>query len=83
MTEAMSTRSASPAGWPLRVVEALEVVEVEHEQRERAATVDGSAELALERAVVAEPGQGVLVGAHADLAVGLGVLHRDRGLAGE
>ncbi len=67
----------------LGVVETLEIVEVEHQQGERSAALDGRAELALERAVVPQPGQGVLVRAGADLAVRLGVLHRDRCLARE
>ena len=44
---------------------------------------DSLAELALERAVVAQTGQGIEVGADPDGAVGLGVLEGDRGLAGE
>ena len=80
-----STSSASPAGWPQRVVERLERVEIEHEDRERRPRppLDRLAELALERAVVAQAGQRVLLGPHPDLAVGLGVLERDRRLAGE
>ena len=69
-----------------RVVERLEPVEVEHEDREGlapAAVGDRFAELALERAVVAQAGQGVEVGADADRAMRLGVLEGDRGLAGE
>ena len=66
-----------------RVVVALERVEVEHQDRERPAQADRFAHLALERSVVAQAGQRVLLGTDADLAVGLGVLHRDRGLAGE
>ncbi len=65
------------------VVERLERIEVEHEQGERPARLDGGAELALERTVVAQAGQGIVLGAHADLAVRLGVLERDGGLSGE
>ena len=58
------TRSASPAGWPHVSLNALERVEVEHEERERRALAvdDRLAQLALERAVVAEPRQGVVLG---------------------
>ncbi len=65
------------------VVETLEVVEIEHQDGERRALVDRFAELALERAVVTQPGQRILLRADADRPMGLGVLHRDRGLAGE
>ena len=67
----------------LRVVEALEVVEIEHQQGEGPSGLDGGAELTLERAVVLESRQRVLVGTGADLAVGLRVLHRDRRLTRE
>ena len=67
------------------VVEGLERVEVEHQQRERAPSAAAIVlvELPLERAVVAQPGQGVVLGPDLDRAVGLGVLEGDRGLAGE
>ena len=45
--------------------------------------VHGVAQLALERTVVAQPGQGVLLRPHLDGAVGLRVLEGDRRLAGE
>ena len=73
-------------GVTARVVEGLEPVEVEHEHREGPAAApirDRLAELALERAVVAQTGQGIEVGADADRAVRLCVLEGDRGLAGE
>ena len=66
------------------VVERLERVHVEHQDREgTAADRDRLAELALERAVVAQTGQGVLLRPDPDRAVDLGVLEGDRGLAGE
>ena len=68
-----------------RIVEALERVEVEHEQRERAAFGPGDrlAELALERAVVAQAGQRVVLRPDRDGAVDLGVLEGEGGLAAE
>jgi hypothetical protein len=66
-----------------RVVEPLECVEIEHQYRERPACLDHRAELALERAVVAQAREGILLGPHADLAMGRRILHRDRRLAGE
>ena len=70
---------------PARVVERLEAVEVHHQDRQPAGVVrrDGLAELGLEGAVVAQPGQRVQVGADAHGAVRLGVLEGDRGLPGE
>ena len=68
-----------------RVVEGLERIQVHHQHRERcgAAGPDGIPEIRLERSVVADAGEGVVLGPHADLAVGLGILERDRGLSGE
>ena len=66
-----------------RVVEGLEGVEVQHQDRERPPGLHGLAELALEGAVVAQAGERVLLGPDADGAMGLGVLQRDRGLARE
>ncbi len=66
-----------------RVVVALEGVEVEHQDGERVAQLDRLAELPLEGAVVAQPGQRILLGPDPDLAVRFGVLERDRRLAGE
>ena len=68
------------------VVEGLEPVEVEHEDRERppaAAVRDRLAELTLERSVVAQTGQRIEIGSDANGPVRLGVLERDRRLAGE
>ncbi len=68
------------------VVERLEPVEVEHQDRERpaqSAGLDRLAELALERAVVAQPGQRVEIGPDPDGAVRLGVLQGDRRLRRE
>ena len=67
------------------VVEALERVEVEHQERERAA-LGGRRdipELALERAMVAQPGERVVLGPNGHRAVDLGILEGQRRLAGE
>ncbi len=66
-----------------RVVDAAEVVEVEHDQPEGRAVSDGALELVLERRVVQEPGQAVGLGADLDGPVDLGVLERDRDLGRE
>ena len=83
----IAASSASPAGWPRESLKRLERVEIQHQRRERLvrrrSRRASSLELALERAVVAQPGQRVLLGAEPDRAVGLGVLQGDRGLAGE
>ena len=77
---------ASPAGWPRASLNGLNA------SRSIIRTANGrpppplstaSLKLALERAVVAQPGQGVLLGPDADLAVRLRVLEGDRGLPGE
>ena len=70
-------------GVAMRVVVGLERVEVQHEERERHAAFDELVELALERAVVAEPGQRVVLGLRDHRAVGLGVAQRDRRLRRE
>ena len=80
---AMSTSRASPAGWPSASLKLLKSSRSSISTANGAPVLDRLSELALERAVVAQPGQGILLGADADLAVRLGVLHRDRGLAGE
>ena len=66
-----------------RVVDRLELVEVEHHEAERVAPATMALEPVLERAVVEQAGQ--VVGARADLdrPVDLGVLERDRDLGGE
>ncbi len=66
-----------------RVVDAAEIVEVDHDQAERSAVPDGALELILERGVVQEPGQPVGLRADLDRAVDLGVLEGDRHLRGE
>ena len=70
-------------GMAVPVVVGLERVEVEHQQAERLLALDQQPELALEGAVVAQPGQRVVLGLGHDRAVRLGVPQRDRGLARE
>ena len=61
-----SASTASPTRWPTRVVDPLEVVEVEHDQREPPLVAAGAGDLALERlverAAVVEAGERVEVG---------------------
>ena len=66
------------------VIDELEGVEVEHQDRERRAfgCLRRLEELALERAVVSWPGQGVVLGPHRDRTVSFGILERERCLAG-
>ena len=72
------------AGWmPHSVVEGLERIQVEHQDPEWAAIVDRLADVALEGPVVAQAGQRIVLGADADVAVGLGIRHGQRGLAGK
>ncbi len=79
---------AVAGGVPQAVVEALEAVEVEHEQGERAGATIGVArqqllEVGLEGAVVAQAGQGVALGSQFRRVERLGRLEGGRCLAGE
>jgi hypothetical protein len=66
------------------VVEGLERVHIEHEDRERpSATGHGVPQLPLERPVIAQPGERILVGPDPHGTMDLGVLQRDRGLTRE
>ena len=66
-----------------RVVDALELVEVQHDEAERLAAGDAALEPVLERAVVEQAGQVVGLGADLDRPVDLGVLEGDRDLRRE
>jgi hypothetical protein len=68
-----------------RVVVGLEAVEIHHQEGERAVAwgVDRRPQLALEAAVVAEAGEGVVLGPDLDLAVRLRVAEGDRRLGRE
>ena len=65
-------RTRSPAGWPVRVVDPLESVDVHQQHRERVLValvdVQQGRELALERAQVPEAGERVRVGLRLELA---------------
>ena len=70
---------------PVPVVVALEPVEIHHQHGHRpvARRTEVPVELALERAVVPEPRQRVVLGLDLDLVVRLRVAERDRRLGGE
>ena len=73
---------AVPGRMAHRVVERLERVQVQHQDGERRGRrLHRLTELALEGTVVAQPGQGVLLGTDLDGAVRLRVLEGDRRLA--
>jgi hypothetical protein len=68
---------------PVGVVIGLERVQVEHHQGERRPVLDPLPDVLLEGAVVAQPGQRVVLGPGHDGPVRLGVAQRDRGLGRE
>ncbi len=78
MASAMPLSRSLPASWPLPVVVGLEVVEVEHQQREALRPCPTAAsEVVAEGAVVAQSGQRVGLGPQLHRAMGQRVLQGD------
>ena len=83
MRSEATASTSSPARWPTRVVDLLEVVEVDDDQRQGAVVAAGTGDLALERLMEETPvvhaGERVEIGQLARLAEPARVLDRRRG----